>query len=148
MPMETRATNSPDETLAFGRRFAERLGAGDCVGLIGDLGAGKTLLVRGIAEGLGIGDTRLVSSPTYVLVQEYPAAVPVFHVDLYRMSNPNAELDDLGLEEMLAEGVVLIEWADRATAALPQNRWEISIEITGVSSRSLSVERIDLPTAG
>jgi len=141
--METHTSQSPAETLAFGRQFAERLGAGDCLGLIGDLGAGKTALVRGIAEGLGLADTRLVSSPTYVLVQEYPAAVPVFHVDLYRMSDPHAELADLGLEEMLAEGVTLIEWADRAAAALPPKRWEITIEITGISSRSFSVRRIE-----
>jgi len=143
MTAETHTTDSPDETLAFGRQFAERLAAGDCVGLIGDLGAGKTAMVRGIAEGLGIEDTRLVSSPTYVLVQEYPAAVPVFHVDLYRMSDPSAELADLGLAEMLAEGVVLVEWADRAAAALPHKRWEIAIEITGVSSRRLSVRRVE-----
>ncbi|MDP6544201.1 MAG: tRNA (adenosine(37)-N6)-threonylcarbamoyltransferase complex ATPase subunit type 1 TsaE [Phycisphaerae bacterium] len=136
-------TNSPDETLAFGHRFAERLGVGDCVAMVGNLGAGKTLLVRGIAEGLGLDDTRLVSSPTYVLVQEYLARIPIFHLDLYRMGDPQAELADLGLEEMLEEGVALIEWADRATTALPRNRWEINIEITAESSRRFTVNRIE-----
>ena len=140
--METRETNSPDETLAFGRDLARRLGAGDCVAMAGNLGAGKTVLVRGIAEGLGLDDTRLVSSPTYVLVQEYMASVPIFHLDLYRMTNPQAELADLGLEEMLEEGVALIEWADRATTALPRNRWEIAIEITAESSRRFTITRI------
>ncbi len=141
-PVETRETNSPDETLAFGRDLARRLGAGDCVAMAGNLGAGKTVLVRGIAEGLGLDDTRLVSSPTYVLVQEYMASVPIFHLDLYRMTNPQAELADLGLEEMLEEGVALIEWADRATTALPRNRWEIAIEITAESSRRFTITRI------
>ena len=141
-PVETHETHSPDETLAFGLRFAERLSVGDCIALVGQLGAGKTALVRGLAEGLGLEDTRLVSSPTYVLVQEYPGRTPIFHIDLYRMVDPQAELADLGLEEMLEEGVTLIEWADRAATALPTNRWEIAIEITAESSRKFTVSRI------
>ena len=141
--METLETHSPDETLAFGRRLAERLGVGDCVALIGGLGAGKTVLVRGIAEGLGLEDTRLVSSPTYVLVHEYPGRTPIFHLDLYRMGDPLAELADLGLEEMIEEGVTLIEWSDRASSALPRNRWEITIDITAESSRRFTVTHLE-----
>ncbi|MDP6634380.1 MAG: tRNA (adenosine(37)-N6)-threonylcarbamoyltransferase complex ATPase subunit type 1 TsaE [Phycisphaerae bacterium] len=137
--METHETNSPDETFAFGRHLSERFGVGDCVAMTGGLGAGKTALVRGIADGLGLLDTRLVSSPTYVLVQEYLGAIPIFHLDLYRMTDPHAELADLGLEEMLEEGVALIEWADRAQTALPRSRWEITIEITAESSRRFTV---------
>ena len=81
-------TASPEATQQFGRRFAERLAVGDCVALVGELGAGKTVLVRGIAAGLGVADRRMVSSPTFVLVQEYPGRVPVFHVDLYRLADP------------------------------------------------------------
>ena len=135
-------TRSPAETLALGRRLAERLAAGDCVGLSGELGAGKTVLVRGIAAGLGVEDSRLVSSPTYVLVQEYPARVPVYHVDLYRLADPRAELGGLGLEEMLAEGVVLIEWAERAGDALPRPRWQVRIDIAGARSRRIDVRRL------
>jgi tRNA threonylcarbamoyladenosine biosynthesis protein TsaE len=141
--METHETNSPDETYSFGRHFAERLGVGDCVALIGGLGAGKTALTRGIAAGLGLEDTRLVSSPTYVLVQEYIGKMPIFHLDLYRMVDPGAELADLGLEEMLEEGVTLIEWSDRAETALPTNRWEITIEITAESSRRFTVTHLE-----
>jgi len=140
---ETRETNSPEETYAFGCEFARQLAVGDCVALVGGLGAGKTALVRGIAEGLGLDDTRLVSSPTYVLVHEYLGANPIFHLDLYRMTDPVAELADLGLEEMLEEGVTLIEWSDRAAGALPRNRWEISIEITAESSRRFTVTRLE-----
>jgi tRNA threonylcarbamoyladenosine biosynthesis protein TsaE len=141
--METHETNSPDETQAFGRHFAERLSVGDCVALVGGLGAGKTALTRGIAAGLGLEDTRLVSSPTYVLVQEYIGKMPIFHLDLYRMVDPGAELADLGLEEMLEEGVTLIEWSDRAETALPTNRWEITIEITAESSRRFTVTHLE-----
>jgi tRNA threonylcarbamoyladenosine biosynthesis protein TsaE len=138
-PIETIETHNHEETLALGRDFAGRLDVGHCVSMIGTLGAGKTALVRGIAEGLGLADTRLVSSPTYVLVQEYPGRMPIFHLDLYRMGDPRAELSDLGLEEMLDEGVALIEWADRAEAALPHDRWEITIEITAESSRKFTI---------
>ncbi len=112
-------TASPAATHEFGRQFAARLKAGDCVALVGELGAGKTVLVRGIAAGLGLANHRWVSSPTFVLVQEYPARVPIFHVDLYRLADPAAELSQLGIEEMLQGGVVLIEWADRAPPPCP-----------------------------
>jgi tRNA threonylcarbamoyl adenosine modification protein YjeE len=135
-------TAGPAGTASLGRRLARRLGRGDCVALIGELGAGKTALVRGLAVGLGLADERLVSSPTYVLVHEYPADVAVYHLDLYRMGDPAAELGDLGLDEMLADGVALIEWADRAAGALPSPRWEIRIDITGAKRRSFAVRRI------
>jgi tRNA threonylcarbamoyladenosine biosynthesis protein TsaE len=135
-------TASPSATQRFGRRFAARLRAGDCVALVGELGAGKTVLVRGIAAGLGVADRRLISSPSFVLVQEYPGRVPVFHVDLYRLTDPPAELAGLGLEEMLAAGVVLVEWAERAEAALPRRRWKIELTITGKTTRHLNVTQV------
>lgn len=141
--METFETNSLEETIELGRTLARRFGPGDCVALIGPLGAGKTVLVRGIALGLGLGDERLVSSPTFVLVQEYPGEVPVYHVDLYRLTSPEAELGELGLDEMLCDGVVLMEWADRAPHALPRKRWEIQISPTGPESRKFTLRRVD-----
>lgn len=138
---ETYTTCSPEETRQLGLRLAERLSVGDCVALAGPLGAGKTVLVRGLAEGLGLGDGRLVSSPTYVLVQEYPAQMPVFHLDLYRLVEPSAELGELGLEEMLAEGVVVVEWAQRASEHLPRPLWRIDIAPTGLQSRVLTLVR-------
>ena len=135
-------TDSAEGTEALGRQIARRLGVGDCVALRGELGAGKTVLVRGLAAGLGLAETRLVSSPTYVLVQEYPADVTVYHLDLYRLSAPEAELADLGLEEMLDDGVAVIEWADRAEGALPKARWDIDIEITGRQTRRLTLRRV------
>ena len=154
--METFETRSVRATETLGRQFAARLRAGDCVALIGPLGAGKTALVRGIAAGLGVADRRAVSSPTFVLVQEYAGRVPVYHVDLYRLGNPAAihadgaplegaaaELTALGLDEMLASGVVLIEWADRAAGALPRPRWQIEIEPAGPRRRGFQLRRVE-----
>ena len=139
--METFETRSVRGTVLLGRRLARRLKIGDCVGLVGPLGAGKTVLVRGMAGGLGLEDFSMVSSPTFVLVQEYPASVPVYHVDLYRLSDPFAELAGLGIEEMLAEGVVLVEWADRAASMLPCPHWRVEIEILAERRRRFTVRR-------
>jgi tRNA threonylcarbamoyladenosine biosynthesis protein TsaE len=136
-------SGSPEETVALGRRLAERLDPGDCVGLTGPLGAGKTVLVRGLAVGLGVADERLVSSPTFVLVQEYPGRAPVYHVDLYRTFDAEAEVSELGLEEMLTDGVVLVEWAERAADGLPRPRWQVDIELTGPDRRRLTLRRVE-----
>lgn len=136
-------TDSVEATLALGRDLAGELSRGDLLCLNGPLGAGKTVLTRGLAEGLGIEDVRLVSSPTYVLVHEYPCTPPLYHLDLYRMVAPAEELENLGLEEMLADGVVLIEWAARAGDALPAPRLEMDIELTGPESRAMTLRRIE-----
>ena len=110
-------THSEEETAAAGRELARTLASGSIVLLSGDLGAGKTAFVRGMAEGLGI-DPAEVTSPTFALVQEYRGGrLPLYHVDLYRLKP--TEVDDLGLDEMtLAGGVTAIEWPDR----LPRGR--------------------------
>ncbi|MCK4602175.1 MAG: tRNA (adenosine(37)-N6)-threonylcarbamoyltransferase complex ATPase subunit type 1 TsaE [Phycisphaerae bacterium] len=141
--MEVFETRSAAGTISLGRRLARRLKRGDCVAMQGQLGSGKTVLVRGIAEGLGVAEKRLVSSPTFVLVHEYAASVPVYHVDLYRLTAPAAELADLGLDEMLADGVVLIEWANRAAGALPQPHWRVDIDITGRRTRRFTIRCAD-----
>jgi tRNA threonylcarbamoyladenosine biosynthesis protein TsaE len=108
----TRLTHSETETAAVGRELAASLSAGDVIVLAGDLGAGKTAFVRGLAEGLGL-DPSDVSSPTFTLVQEYRGGrLLLRHIDLYRLTP--READDLGLEEMTLDGAVLaIEWPDR-----------------------------------
>ena len=136
-------TRSVKGTMSLGRELAGRLGVGDCVALTGELGAGKTALVRGIATGLGLADERMVSSPTFVLVQEYAGTLPIYHLDLYRLTTPEGELAELGVEEMLADGVVLIEWAERAARTLPRPRWDIRIDITGPRSRRFQIARVD-----
>ena len=105
-------TRSESETIAVGRDLARTLRPGAVILLSGDLGAGKTAFVRGLAEGLGI-DTEAVSSPTFTLVQEYRGGrLPLYHVDLYRLRV--VEVEDLGLDDLLiSEGVTAIEWPDR-----------------------------------
>ena len=141
MSSETFTTHSPEETIELGKRLAARLNVGDVVTLDGLLGAGKTVLTRGIALGLGLADERLVSSPTYVLVHEYPARVPVYHLDLYRMDSPAEELDDLGFDEMLETGVAIIEWASRAGDHLPRPRWRVEIEHVDSETRRFALRR-------
>ncbi len=111
-------TTSEEETAAVGRDFARTVEPGAIVLLSGDLGAGKTAFVRGMAEGLG-GDPADVSSPTFTLIQEYRGGrLPLQHVDLYRLAPK--EVDDLGLEELtLGPGVTAIEWPDRLPRPLP-----------------------------
>jgi tRNA threonylcarbamoyladenosine biosynthesis protein TsaE len=108
----TITTYSETETTDVGRKLASTLEPGTVVLLIGDLGAGKTALVRGLAEGLGIAPEE-VSSPTFTLMQEYRGGrVPLIHVDLYRLNDPR-EIDDLGLEELGLDSVLAIEWAEK-----------------------------------
>lgn len=115
-------TYSAEETMALGRRIAAQLNPPALVLLLGDLGAGKTTLSKGIVEGLGAADAQEVTSPTFTLIHEYGAArksAPrVYHIDLYRIEGAN-DLMTLGLEDLLAEkAVVLIEWGERLGPAL------------------------------
>jgi tRNA threonylcarbamoyladenosine biosynthesis protein TsaE len=140
--METHDTHNLEQTIELGRLFAGRLNAGDCVGLEGQLGAGKTQFARGVALGMGLDDGRMVHSPTFVLMQEYPGRVPVYHLDAYRLEEPETELLELGWDEMLADGVVLLEWADRAPGVLPRGSWRVRIDVTGETDRRLRFERL------
>ena len=108
----TITTHSQDETADVGRTLASSLAPGSVLLLSGDLGAGKTALVRGLAEGLGVSPDE-VSSPTFTLIQEYRGGrVPLIHVDLYRL-NDAREIDELGLEELGLNSVLAIEWAEK-----------------------------------
>lgn len=112
----TRTTHSEEETAAVGRALAVDLAPGSVVLLFGDLGSGKTALVRGLGEGLGVRADD-VTSPTFTLIQEYRGGrLPLFHVDLYRLNDPR-EVEDLGLDELAADGVLAIEWAEKLPRA-------------------------------
>lgn len=131
-------TTSQEETEAAGQQLGETLGAGDVVLLHGDLGAGKTVFVRGLARGLGAPADE-VSSPTFTLIQEYSGRVKLYHVDLYRIEP--REVDDLGLDDLvLGDGVVAIEWADRWNGR-PDDAIEVRIEEAGEDRRRVRISR-------
>jgi tRNA threonylcarbamoyladenosine biosynthesis protein TsaE len=132
--VETILTSSEEETSAAGARVAARLRGGDVVLLHGDLGAGKTAFVRGLALGLGASPED-VSSPTFTIIQEYRGRVTLYHVDLYRLQP--AEAADLGLDELAdRDGVVAIEWAERWSER-PKDAWEITFEHEGEDRRRI-----------
>jgi tRNA threonylcarbamoyladenosine biosynthesis protein TsaE len=129
-------TSSEEETSAAGARLGESLQAGAVLLLYGNLGAGKTAFVRGLASGLGA-QADEVTSPTFTIVQEYPGRVTLYHVDLYRLEE--REVDDLGLEELvLGDGVVAIEWAERWRER-PDDAIEVRIEDAGEEARRIRV---------
>ena len=111
--MPDHVTKSPAETEAFGERFGKRMRPGDLVLLTGELGAGKTTFVRGVAR--GIGSSAPGASPTFQLVRMYAGRVQLAHIDLYRIETM-AELADLGLDELLDQGAAVVEWGDRLAA--------------------------------
>lgn len=125
-------------TAAFGAALADALPDGTTVALCGTLGAGKTRLVQAVAEALGI-DRRDVLSPTFVLIQEYHGRRSLYHCDAYRLRDAE-EFLALGAEEYFdADGLLLIEWADRVSDGLPRERVEVHIEVTGAESRRFEV---------
>jgi tRNA threonylcarbamoyladenosine biosynthesis protein TsaE len=144
-------THSEEETAAIGARLARELRPGSVIHLFGDLGAGKTAFVRGLAAGLGL-DPDEVGSPTFTLIQEYRASadasavvsggppLTLFHVDLYRLGG--AEVIDLDLDAMTADGIMAIEWADRLPAPDPR-AIVVRIEDAGGDDRRVRVLRPD-----
>jgi tRNA threonylcarbamoyladenosine biosynthesis protein TsaE len=127
------------ETEALGRRLGEHLFPGAVVALIGPLGAGKTQFARAIAVGLDIANAAVVNSPTFVLIQEYAARLPIYHFDAYRLKS-ETEFADLGVHEYFeSNGVCLVEWADKVANTLPKERLEVRIAITGEESRHIEV---------
>jgi len=125
---EIRISRSEDETQELGRRLASVLRDGDVVLIVGELGTGKTCLAKGLARGLGVGEK--VLSPTFTLLREYKGRIPLFHLDAYRLEGP-WDLFDLGIEEYLeGEGVLLVEWGDRARNFFPGDFLEVRLEFT------------------
>lgn len=138
-------TQSIDQTLALGRllgQLAPAMPAVNCLALDGPLGAGKTHLTRGIALGAAVEDPSLVSSPTYVLMNIYEGGKRLYHLDAYRVESP-AAFEEIGLDEILAGetggGIVVIEWAARVRAALPDDTLWIAIDHAGDNARTLDL---------
>lgn len=130
-------SQSESQTQAFGRAIGLSARAGDVVGLEGGLGAGKTRLTKGLADGLGVVEGGKVRSPTFVLIREHVGRLRLFHIDAYRLSGAG-ELDSLGFEEILGQGgLTVVEWADHVSVGLPTDRLSIRLSITGPSSRGI-----------
>ncbi len=140
--MPTYHTASDEETIALGQRLARDLPARQVVLLIGELGAGKTTLAKGIVSGLGAAAPEEVSSPTFTLIHEYGSKGNAYHVDLYRLDEAR-EAGNLGLEDLFdREAVVLIEWGERFPELLPLNRTEIRIRPTSDTGREIEVRKV------
>lgn len=138
--MPTYRTASEEETIALGERLARDLPSKQVVLLIGQLGAGKTTLAKGIVKGLGAAEPDEVSSPTFTLIHEYRGRV--FHVDLYRLEDER-EAQSVGLEDLFdLEAVVLIEWGERFPVLLPPERIEIRIRSMADERREIEVRKV------
>lgn len=142
--MPTFRTASEEETIALGEKLAQELPPCAAVLLIGDLGAGKTTLAKGIVKGLGAAAPEEVSSPTFTLIHEYGAPKKVYHVDLYRLDRAS-EAARLGLDELFERNaVVLIEWGERFPELMPPVRFEIRIQAGEGDQREIKVTSITI----
>ena len=131
----TLSSSSPDETRSIGETIGADLRPGDVVLLSGELGAGKTLFVQGIARGLGFDSS--VSSKSFVLLGEYAARVKLYHADLYRLDDPE-QVAELALDEISADGVLVVEWPERAgDSVLPKEHLRVQFEVTDADRREL-----------
>ncbi len=131
----------PEATRAIAAALASVAEAGDLLSLVGELGAGKTQFAKGFGAGLGV--TATINSPSFVLMAEYPGRLPLFHLDLYRLDGAADALAGGLLDERQAEGVTIIEWAERLDPALPRGRLDVVIEGTGDEPRTIRLRTAD-----
>ncbi|WP_457756360.1 tRNA (adenosine(37)-N6)-threonylcarbamoyltransferase complex ATPase subunit type 1 TsaE [Thermodesulfatator indicus] len=130
-------TKSPEETERLAEELGQKLSRGNVIFLFGDLGAGKTTFVKGLARGLGVPKDYYVQSPTFAIINEYPGRVPLYHVDLYRLEPE--DVYDLGLEELAEQGVLVIEWSERLPFFFDK-AIKVYFEIIGPSERLITIE--------
>ena len=136
-----RISKSIEDTIGIGQRLAKGLRAGDVVALMGDLGAGKTVLTKGIAKGLGVKNVRYVNSPTFVIIKEYKGRLPLYHFDIYRL-NRSSMLDSESYREYFyGDGVTVIEWADKIRSILPKRYVEIKLSVVGEGKRRIEIKK-------
>jgi tRNA threonylcarbamoyladenosine biosynthesis protein TsaE len=137
--MERHISRSETETLSIAAEFAATLRPGDVVALTGNLGAGKTVFTRGVANALGVSGE--VTSPTFTLIHEYRGELPLYHMDLYRL-NTEREILDIGVEDYFySDGVCLVEWAEKLGVILPPEAIRITILHLDNRSREIIIER-------
>jgi tRNA threonylcarbamoyladenosine biosynthesis protein TsaE len=131
-------TRSEEETFHLARELAKVFDGDEVVLLFGELGAGKTVFAKGVASGLGLKDYEYVCSPSFTLVNIYEAKYPIYHVDLYRLG-AEADIQDLGWEDYLGQGVVLVEWAEKLGFSL--DAIEVRFEVLGENKRKITITR-------
>jgi len=131
-------TKSPEETRDLGRRLGRQCRGGEIFALIGELGSGKTQFCKGLAAGLGVERPEHLTSPTFVIINEYAGRLTFYHIDAYRLDGSD-DLEALGADDLAASGgVMAIEWADRVGGWLPREALEIRFELAGADARRLS----------
>jgi tRNA threonylcarbamoyladenosine biosynthesis protein TsaE len=134
-------TRSPHETKSWARRLASLLEGGELLGLIGDLGAGKTVFIKGLASGLSLREEDILS-PTFTMIQEHHGRFPLYHIDLYRLEE--ATLDDLGLREYLfSEGIAAVEWFERLRGSTEMEYLSVRISYAGANLRRIEFSAVD-----
>ncbi len=134
-------SHNESETIALAEKLAALFRPGDLVVLKGELGAGKTAFVRGLAGALGL-DREAVNSPSFTIVNEYPGERPMYHLDLYRISDPT-ELDEIGWDEYLQRpGLIVVEWGDKAGNYLPSQYYVIGFKIIDEQTREIDVSHV------
>jgi tRNA threonylcarbamoyladenosine biosynthesis protein TsaE len=132
-------TKSTFETIRVGRDIGRHLLPGDVIALAGELGAGKTQFIKGLAAGVGVGNSTYVSSPSFTLIHEYPGETPFYHIDLFRLGGEK-EAEELGLEVYFqGSGVTAIEWADKIPSLLPKEMLSVSIAYMDKNIRTLEI---------
>jgi tRNA threonylcarbamoyladenosine biosynthesis protein TsaE len=135
-------TRTPEETAAAGRRLGEGLKAGDTVCLFGELGAGKTVFVKGVAQALGINE-REITSVSFTIVAEHDSDPPLYHIDLYRLES-DADLDSAGVYDYIGgEGIAVVEWAERAEPEALLGAVQVNINILGENEREIVIDGPD-----
>lgn len=129
-------TNSEEETFLLAKEIAKDFKGNEVVFLIGELGAGKTVFAKGIASGLGLEDVNQVCSPSFTLVNIYKARWPIYHMDFYRLQE-DAEIDDLGWEDFINQGVIIVEWAEKMKADIQAIR--VHFKIKNENTRKITI---------
>ena len=135
-------SHSEDQTRALAGKLAASFRPGDVIVLQGELGSGKTVFVKGLSAALGL-DEKLVNSPSYTFVNEYPGEKPLYHLDLYRLKDP-AELREIGWDDYLGRnGIVVVEWGEKAKTLLPERYYSIIFRIVSESEREIDITLVD-----
>jgi len=128
--------------MQLGEKLAKKLSRGDVIALFGDLGSGKTTFTKGVGKGLGVKASQRINSPTFVLIKEYGARIPLYHLDLYRLDNLQ-DIEDIAVEEYIyGDGVAVIEWAEKIKGILPKKHIAVRFKIKGEEQREIRIEDI------